>query len=99
MNSDTNTDYLITFGYVLAWNNLDEDIDCFSQIIDHILGIRDDQGKCFLLVGDASQKGNFMHGWDKLLFTFQAREIEHTPVGTKPEGDTHRCVLLSRREA
>ena len=98
-DSDTNTDYFITFGYVLAWNQLDEDIDCFSQIIDHILGISGGHGKCFLLVGDAASKGDFVSGWDKLLYAFQESNIELVPVGTVPAGRTHYCVLLSRREA
>ena len=85
---NANTDYIITFGYVLAANHYESDIECFTEILRHILGMRSGDSKCFLLASDATSisKGDFSCGWGKLLHSLEASGIEHKPVAPVEKG-------------
>ena len=97
---DVDTDYMLTFGYVLAGNHTDDDINTFTQIVEHIADLNG-SASCVLISSDATSGKHSlssMTGWNTLLQALQARGVECTPapVATLYTGD--RRVLVSRRE-
>ena len=74
------TDYTITFGHVLAQAHSDSAILNFAKVINHILGLLDDQSSCFLIAVDARNwSTKFTLGWDLLL-----ERLEQWGIGQKP---------------
>ena len=79
-NHRMTTDYTITFGHVLAQAHSDSAILNFAKVINHILGLLDDQSRCFLIAVDARNwSTEFTLGWDLLL-----ERLEQWAIGQKP---------------
>ena len=91
------TNYIITFGYVLAGTHDDDNaIRSFAEIIEKIVERKHDTSKCFLLASEAKSQGNFTAGWRKLKAALLSRQITLT-CNLRKQGD--RCVVLSHKEA
>lgn len=75
-NHHKGTDYTITFGHVLVQSHNPVDIQIFTQIIKHIIGLMDQQSNCVLIAVDANgQSGTFAVAWDKLDANLQLAGI------------------------
>ena len=95
------TDYLITFGHVLAGNHNSDDISGFRQIIEQIVQLKNPANTVWLLSSDATSDRNrslSLEGWNALLSALQTTGIEYArrPVATGRGGD--QCVVLSHQE-
>ena len=88
------TDYIITFGHVLAQSHAPSDIHIFTKIIDHIMQVKYSASICELLSVDGTgpqHRINSIEGWNLLLENLQQHNIfnwEYTPGGLM-------CALLT----
>ncbi len=97
---DMDTDYILTFGYVLAGNQTPDDMHIFTQIVDSI-GDLNGSASYVLISSDATSgrhSSSSMKGWDTLLRALQARGVACTETGLATGYTGDRRMLLSRRE-
>lgn len=71
------TDYIITFGHVIVQSHTPKDIQTFTRIISHIIGLMDQQYNCDLIVVDATgQSGTFTVALDLLRADLEQAGIQ-----------------------
>lgn len=95
-HSRSAADCLITFGYVLAGNHVEKDIQAFQRIILAFLNAVPDGKKVYLLSSDSTYSVS-EEGWKKLLAALRASGVKARRARFISYGD--RSVLLSRQEA
>ncbi len=65
---NTDTDYIVTFGHVLAQSNVPSDIQIFAKIIHHIMKVKTPRSTCELIATDAvNWNSHFNASWNALL--------------------------------
>ena len=94
------SDYIITFGHVLAQANYPDAMAAFTQIIIHVGKMMDTQSDCTLVAVDA--KGwslDFQRGWDSLRDRLQIARIglEEIEVPKTPINDSGRAKIAMMR--
>ena len=92
------TDYILTFGYVLAGNQTPDDINGFTQIVEHIVDLNGSTS-CVLISSDATSgkhSSSSTRGWGELLQALQSSGVECTPTPLTGYAGDHRAQLSRR---
>ena len=77
-NHRKGTDYIITFGHVLAQAHTPEDVDAFTRVIVHILELMGARSNCMVLAVDARNAATpYAAGWSSLLKSLEDANIRH----------------------
>ncbi len=100
-NHAEGTEYIITFGHVLAqtFQHRPGDIGNYARIIVHVCELLEDVSSCVLIAADARRaSGLFIQGWNLLLqrLTFAGIECEHNLVwrtAINDDSSAKRAVL------
>ena len=80
-NHRAGTDYIITFGHVLAQAHAPANIQTFTRVISNIVALPNDLDSFPLIAVDAQHwSAEFMAGWDALLAHLEQAGIGHEPV-------------------
>lgn len=84
-----NTDYIITFGYVLVQAHTSREIKKFTKAIHSVAELMDDGTDCMLVADDSNRWRNddsgrrvyeFQEGWNSLLESLEQIGIQHNTV-------------------
>ena len=90
------SDYIITFGHVLAQANYPDAMKTYTQIIIHISKMMDTKSDCILIAVDAKKWSmDFQRGWDSLRDRLQIAkiELEEVKVPITPINDSKRAKM------
>lgn len=94
-NYRPDTDYIITFGHVLAQthDNHDAILD-FTKVLAHVLELMDAESNCYLVAVDAhSHDDEFVAGWRLLLDRAACTGIWHNEISVSP---SHHATRIAR---
>ncbi len=90
------SDYIVTFGHVLAQSNYSDAIRAYTQIIIHTSKMMDIKSNCTVVAVDAKNWSmDFQRGWDLLRESLQIAkiELEDVEVATTPINDSKRAKI------
>lgn len=90
-----NSDYVITFGFVLVQAQSKEEIELFAKIISHVARLVGPRGSCSVVAVDAISRGTELdHGWSSLLRSLGESGVSHKD-GLQWKGYPFRLATLS----
>ena len=94
------TGYIVTFGHVLVQANIPSAMLGFTQVIDHMFGLLDDQSNCVVMAADAQGWSSaFASSWDALMTKLTELDIGHQEMTVTQsyinDGNRARIAWLS----